>query len=404
MVYDDELMGRLIRFVSAHEVGHTLGLRHNFGSSSTVPVDSLRNKKWLEKNRHTPSIMDYARFNYVAQPEDNIPREFLMPQIGEYDMWAIEWGYRWLPQYQSAEEESASLKKMTTERLKNKRLWFGTEINPDDPRSQSEDLGNDAMKAGLYGIKNLQRIIPNLLEWSRMPNEDYETLSEMYGQVVSQYGRYLGHVAKNIGGIYETPRMNEENTAVYEYTPKKTQQAAIKFLGDQLFTTPKWLIEQDILNKTGDDIFYIIGNRQDNILGRLLNTNTLSKLYRTENALGTNAYKATDLLTDLRKSIFSELYTRTATDTYRRNLQKMFTERLIALLPAQSSSVMNLFNVFSFSGGLSAKNEDTYSLVKGNLKILQNDIKQAIPLIADPMTRLHLQDLEDRIERALDSK
>jgi len=198
------------------------------------------------------------------------------------------------------------------------------------------------MIAGLYGIKNLQRIVPNLIEWSRMPNEDYESLTEMYSQVVSQYGRYMGHVAKNVGGIYETPRMTEENAAVYEYTPRKKQQEAIKFLGDQLFTTPKWLIQQDILNKTGEDIFYIIGSRQDNILGRLLNTTTFNKLYRTESALGANAYKATDLLSDLRKLIFSEVYNKTTIDIFRRNLQKMYTERLIGLLPGQSSSAISL--------------------------------------------------------------
>ncbi len=404
MTYDDELMGRLIRFVAAHEVGHTLGLRHNFGSSSTVPVDSLRNKSWLEKNRHTPSIMDYARFNYVAQPEDKLPRELLLPQIGDYDIWAIEWGYRWMPQFSSADEESIALKKITTEKLKNKRLWFGTETNPDDPRSQSEDLGNNAMKAGLYGIKNLQRIVPNLLEWTRQPNEDYESLSEMYTQVVSQFGRYLGHAAKNIGGIYETPSMNEENAPVYEYTPKKTQQEAVKFLSEQLFVTPKWLIQQDILSKTGDDILYIIGNRQESILNRLLNTGTLNKLYRTETTLGANAYKATDLLNDLRKSVFSEVYSRTSTDIYRRNLQKMYTEKLITLLPSQGSAGISVFSIFSFTPGLAAKNQDTYSLVKGNLRLLRNDIRQALPLITDQMTKLHLQDLEDRINQALDPK
>ncbi|MFN9112737.1 MAG: zinc-dependent metalloprotease, partial [Bacteroidota bacterium] len=251
MVFDDALMGELIRFVSAHEVGHTLGLRHNFGSSSTVAVDSLRNKKWVEENGHTPSIMDYARFNYVAQPEDKISRKGLFPRIGDYDKWAIEWGYRWMPEYADAAEEAVALQKFTTEKLKNKRLWFGTEINPDDPRSQNEDLGNDAVKAGNYGIKNLQRIVPNLVAWTKKPNESYELLNEMYNEVVAQYGRYLGHAAKNIGGIYETPQMNDQPGEVYEFTPKKIQQEALAFINRQLFITPKWLAQQEIFKKTG---------------------------------------------------------------------------------------------------------------------------------------------------------
>jgi hypothetical protein len=164
------------------------------------------------------------------------------------------------------------------------------------------------------------------------------------------------------------------------------------------------LIQQDIFNKTGDDILYIIGNRQENILNRLLNTSTLNKLYQTETALGINAYKATDLMNDLRKSVFSEVYNLTPTDIYRRNLQKIYTEKLISLLPSQGSSGISVFNIFSFTPGLAAKNQDTYSLIKGNLRLLRNDIKQALPLITDQMTRLHLQDLEDRINRALDPK
>lgn len=204
--FDDELMGQLIRFVSSHEVGHTLGLRHNFGSSSTVPVEKLRDKSWVEANGHTPSIMDYSRFNYVAQPEDNISPTGLYSRIGEYDKWAIEWGYKWLPQAKSADEEVPILNKLTIDRLKNKRLWFGTESNADDPHSQSEDLGDNAMKAGFYGIKNLQRIVPNLISWTKTENEDYKNLSERYNSVVDQFGRYMGHVTKNVGGIYEIPK------------------------------------------------------------------------------------------------------------------------------------------------------------------------------------------------------
>jgi len=406
MMFDDQLMGELIRFVSAHEVGHTLGLRHNFGSSSTVPVDSLRNKKWLEKYGHTPSIMDYARFNYVAQPEDKISRNGLFPRIGDYDLWAIEWGYRWMPEYADAQEEAAALQQITTEKLKNKRLWFGTETNPDDPRSQNEDLGDDAMKAGGYGIKNLQRIIPNLAEWTKKPNESYELLQEMYQQVVSQYGRYLGHAAKNIGGIYETPKINNEPGSVYAFTPKKIQQEALKFLQQQLFITPKWLLRDDIFNKTGASGLAIISNRQESVIQRLINSNTLNKLFEMETQLGANAYKASEFMNELRATVFTELPRRTAIDIYRRNLQKIYTEKLISLLPSNAPAAATSSFSFIIQTGpvLAAKNSDLYSLTKGNLRALKTEINAALPAITDSMTRMHLQDLNDRITQALEPK
>lgn len=406
MVFEDELMGQLIRFVSSHEVGHTLGLRHNFGSSSTVPVDSLRNKTWVEANGHTPSIMDYARFNYVAQPEDNISRAGLFPRIGDYDKWAIEWGYRWMPEYKTAEEEVPVLNKLTTDRLKNKRLWFGTEQNPDDPRSQNEDLGNDAMKASGYGIKNLQRILPNLLTWTRQSNEGYEGLDEIYNQIVTQYGRYMGHVAKNIGGIYETPKMVEQDGGIYEFTPKSIQKEAMNFLIQQLFTTPTWLINNEISSRTGENPQIIIGTRQESILNRIISTNTLSKLFIAESTAGNNAYKATEVMDDLRRAIFSEVYAKKATDVYRRNLQKMFTERVISLLPSTTPvTAAGSFGItFQITPSLSTKNTDTYSILKGTLRTLRNDIRTALPAVTDPMTKLHLQDLVDRITLAIEPK
>jgi hypothetical protein len=407
MIFDDELMGRLIRFVSSHEVGHTLGLRHNFGSSSSVPTDSLRNQKWLEKNGHTPSIMDYARFNYVAQPEDNIAREQLMANIGDYDKWAIEWGYKWLPQFKTAQEEVAYMQQLTTDRLKNKRLWFGTEINPDDPRSQSEDLSNDAMKAGNYGIKNLQRIVPNLLTWTKKPNETYEGLDEMYSNVVGQFGRYMGHVVKNVGGIYETPKMTEEQGPVYEFTPKAIQKDAINFLSNQLFATPTWLINNDIYNRIGENPQVIIGTRQESIINRLISSGTMTKLFAMEANMGNNAYKATELMDDLRRNIFSELVTRKATDVYRRNLQKMFVERIISLLPGGAAPLTlggNIGITFQITPSLNIKNTDAYSILKGTLRTLRNDIRTAIPLTTDAMTKLHLQDLNERITDILEKK
>lgn len=405
MVFEDALMGELIRFVSSHEVGHTLGLRHNYGSSSTVPVDSLRNKKWVEANGHTPSIMDYARFNYVAQPEDNISRVGLFPRIGDYDKWAIEWGYRWMPEYKTAEAEVPVLQKLTTERLKNKRNWFGTETNPDDPRSQNEDLGNDAVKASGYGIKNLQRIVPNLINWTKQPNESYDGLDEMYNQVQTQFGRYMGHVAKNIGGIYETPKMTEQQGPVYEFTPKSVQKEAMTFLNQQLFTTPTWLINNDIFSRTGINSQIVIANRQEAVLNRIISAATMTKLFEAEAALGNSAYKATEVMDDLRRAIFSEVYAKKATDVYRRNLQKMFVERIISLLPgAPAASSGGLTITFQISPSLNIKNTDAYSILKGTLRTLRNDIKAALPLTTDNMTKLHLQDLSDRITDVLENK
>lgn len=406
MEFDDELMGQLIRFVSSHEVGHTLGLRHNFGSSSTVPVEKLRDKAWVEANGHTPSIMDYARFNYVAQPEDNISPVGLYPRIGDYDKWAIEWGYKRFLDAKGAEEEKAILSQLTTDRLQgNKRLWFGTESNPEDPRSQSEDIGDNAMKSGSYGIKNLQRIVPNLAAWTRVPNEDYSHLEEIYYEVVGQYSRYMGHVAKNIGGIMQTPKMIEQQGAVYEYTPRAIQKEAMAFLDKQILSTPTWLINNDIFNKIGGNPVTTIGLRQENVLNGLLSTTRLGRIMQTEAALGTNAYSLSEMMTDLQKIIWSELTTRKPIDVYRRNLQKAYVERLGTIIsPAAPSS--NPFGgiVFSFGPSIDVKKTDIMSVAKGSLRSLKAEVAAAIPTATDKMSRYHLQDVLDRINRILDPK
>lgn len=217
MVFDDELMGQLIRFVSSHEVGHTLGLPHNFGSSAGVPVEKLRDKAWVEANGHTPSIMDYARFNYVAQPEDNIGAAGIYPRIGAYDKWSIEWGYRLIPEAATAEDEVATLDKWIEAKANDKRYYYGRQGQPDDPRDQSECIGDNAMVASTYGIKNLQRILPNLPAWTKEPNEDYSALADMYSKVVGQFRTYIGHVTYHFGGVYETIKKNNQPGDVYEF-------------------------------------------------------------------------------------------------------------------------------------------------------------------------------------------
>lgn len=401
--FSDELMGDLIRFVSSHEVGHTLGLRHNYGSSSTVPVENLRNKKWVEANGHTPSIMDYARFNYVAQPEDNITKEGLYPRIGDYDKWAIEWGYKYFPDSKTVDSDMKILDKMTTEAAKNRRLWFGTETNPDDPHSQNEDLSDNAMKASEYGIKNLKVILSNLQAWTKQPGEGYDELGNMYGQLTTQLGRYIGHVSKNIGGIYENPKTVDQPGTVYERTPAATQKEAMDFLSKQVFTTPKWLLDQTILDNIGENPLTVVSKLQNIALNRLVSTRVLGNLITAEAKDGANAYKISDLFSDLNGAIFTELKGGATIDAYRRNLQKSYVDKLIAVIapPAPASSALQQF-VRSQGSGLDVNQTDISSVVKGQLRDLDTAIKSASS--SDTLTKYHLQDLSDRISKALDKK
>lgn len=404
MVFDDELMGQLIRFVSSHEVGHTIGLRHNYGSSSSVPVENLRNKAWVEKYGHTPSIMDYARFNYVAQPEDNISEKGLFPRIGDYDIWAIEWGYRWFPQFKSPEAEREYMNKWVIEKLKDKRLWFGTETNPDDPRSQSEQVGDDAVKGSMYGVKNLQRIVPNLIDWTKVANEDYSNLSDLYSQVTSQFNRYMGHVAKYVGGIMETPKMVEESGPIYEIVPEQKQREAVDFLNRQLFTTPTWLIDYEITQRTGTNPVMVIGNLQDNILNRLFSTRTLTKLLDAEAAKGKQAYQITELFSDLKKGIWSEVAAKKPIEIYRRNLQKSYVNILSNILnpPRPANEITISFG--SFTPSINVDKTDVKSVVRGHLAQLRTEARAAAAVATDEMTRFHLLDVANRIDQALDPK
>jgi len=408
MEFDEKLMGDLIRFVSSHEVGHTLGLHHNFGSSSSTPVEKLRDKAWVEANGHTPSIMDYARFNYVAQPEDNITYKGLYPRIGDYDKWAIDWGYRVLPGNLTAKEEIPVLNKWAVEKLKDRRLWYGQEQNPDDPHSQSEDLGDNAMKASDYGIMNLKRIIVKLPEWTKTSDEGYENLENMYNQLTSQLGRYMGHVSKNIGGIYENPKTVEQEGVVYEYTPAATQKEAMDFLNRQLFTTPKWLLDEKILADIDETPVQVVYRLQDPVLTRVVTAHTLNKLLAGEAADGPSAYKVTDLFSDLDNSILTEIKNKQAIDVYRRNLQKLYINRLIEIIkpPAPVVAVVAAPGGGRRGGGQARElaETDAISAAKGELRMINDMIKAAIPAATDTMTGYHLQDLSDRITLALNPK
>jgi len=406
MQFSDELMGQLIRFVSSHEVGHTLGLAHNFGASSTIPVEKLRDKAYVEANGHTPSIMDYARFNYVAQPEDGITQKGIFPRIGEYDTWAIEWGYRWYPQFKTPKEEVPFLNKLIIDSLaKNKRLYYGNEFSSYDPRNQSEDLGDDAVAASRYGIKNLQRILPQLREWTREPNEGYDNLKAIYEEVLKQYRLYTVQVMKSIGGEYQTLKSVEQPGPQISPVEYQKQKKAMKFLNDYLFTTPAWLINDTITGLTGLDANVHISVAHYNVIMRLLGSGTLMTLIRdAELNKNIKTYTAAEMLTDLKNSVWSELYNNKPIDIYRRNLQKMYIDYSFKSFKAVNEIVgRNNGNGTIFYVNPDPTGNDVSSMMRAHLVALRNDIRKAIPLQAG-ISKYHLQDIENRITQALEGK
>ena len=381
--YDEELMGDLIRFVSSHEVGHTLGLRHNKGSSFMTPVEKLRDKEWVEKNGHTVSIMDYARFNYVAQPEDNIGKDGLYPRINDYDKWAIEYGYKATP-YKTPKEDHLYWNKVIIERLAaNPKLWFGGEGYDADPRAQSEDLGDNSVKASEYGIKNLKRIINQIPEWNAEPGDQYRNVSRMYSALTGQYNRYLGHVAANIGGRYITYKSIEQPGPVYEPVPKERQKEALDFLNANLFQKPSWLVEVpyifDITDRPDSYLYSLV----DNVVSPSVLFD-IAKLARLEqfSQYDPSNYKPEDYLSDLTGMVFSELYKGKATDSYRRYLQRRFVSAAI--------EAMN---------GRGAENSDGKALILGTLTEIQK--KAAKAKSSDTVTQAHWQEIAKTIEKAL---
>ena len=402
MKFDDSLMGNLIRFVSSHEVGHTLGLRHNMGSSSKTPVEKLRDAKWLEANGHTASIMDYARFNYVAQPEDNVTQMGLFPRIGDYDKWAIKWGYTYTGVGDEADKKINN--KWIIDALNsNDRLWFGGEGFNADPRAQTEDLGDNSVLASEYAIKNLKRIIVKLPEWTKEEGDRYENLSEIYTQLVGQYSRYMGHVLKNVGGVYETIKSVEEKGDVYTATPVAMQKSAMNFLHTQLFTTPKWLLDNNILNKISNPVANErIQSVQTNVLKNLLDKGRLYRLTTSTTRFGNVSYSLHDMMEDTRKGLFSELNNRQATDVFRRNLQKVYVSQLGDLInPSTGAAPSPLLRM---GPALDVENTDIVSEVKAQLKKLAAAIQSNKGSINDASSVSHFDDLQDRIKHILDPK
>jgi hypothetical protein len=385
--FDDETMGRLIRFVSAHEVGHTLGLPHNMGASNAYPVDSLRSPSFSKKMGVAPSIMDYARFNYVAQPQDG--EVGLMPDVGPYDKWSIQFGYKLLPNVKHPDEERTTLNNWIKEKAGDKIYRFGRQRGlPTDPTAQTEDIGDDAMKASTLGIENLKRIVPNLITWSSEDAKDFEQLRELYSQVAGQFMRYMGHVIANVGGVKEDYRSSDQKQAVYSFTEKAKQKEAIAFLSKQLFETPTWMIDKEIITRIEEsNMAERIRAMQDQVLAMLMNQDRLKRLAEQSALSGASAYSISEMFDDLSSNIYSEIKTNKIVDIYRRNLQRTFIEGLQRVLEVETNSY---------------EHSDMKAVALGKLKELRSMTSRYSN--ADKMSKYHKDDIISRIDKLLDDK
>ena len=380
--FEDEVMGELIRFVAAHEVGHTIGLQHNMQGSSAYPVESLRTR-FTCTNGVASSIMDYARFNYVAQPGDDT---CLMPLVGPYDKFAIEWGYKPISG-QDRHSEQAQLRSLVADMQVDPTYRFSSP-NGQDPTALTEAIGDDAMKASDYGVENLKRIVDRLTDWTFEQGEDYDDLEELYNNVVNQWNRYTGHVVTNVGGVVLTRKRQGQDGVPYEMVSKDRQSRAMEYLNRQVFSTPHWMLESDILDRfQGAGAPDLVRARQVGALGQVLNVDRMKRLVEQEAFHGTDAYTLGEMMDDLRGGVWSELGSNQDTDTYRRNLQRGYLDRMGTLM-ADST----------------AQETDVAPFVRGQLETLRAELTNAEGRVSHRATRLHYSDAIARIDAILDPR
>jgi len=390
----DSLMGRLVEYVVTHEVGHAIGFPHNLKASATYPPDSLRSVSFLEAmgGSHVPSLMDYARFNYVAQPEDSLPPEYLIPKVGPYDLWAVRWGYAPIPGAHTPDDELETLDKWAREQDEFPWLRFTTaDAAGSDPEALTEAVGDaDAVKATTYGMKNLERVMGMLLHITERPGKSYAELESLYDEAVTQWGRYMGHVTAIVGGSYTQERYGTGPR--FEPVPKERQREAVRYLGQAAFRVPPMFLNDEILRRIeAQGVVARFRDEQSGVLGGLLSQARLERLIEFEAMAPdpSQAYTLADLIADLRTDIWGELeHPSVRVDTYRRNVQRAFLEAVDRRIDPENND--------REEGPWAS---DIRAVLRAELRGLDALAESALQRAADPMTRIHLQDVRAEIAR-----
>jgi hypothetical protein len=385
----DDLMGRLIEYVAAHEVGHSLGFQHNMKASSLYPAEKVRDREWVKKMGHTPTLMDYSRFNYVAQPEDRIDPADLIPKIGPYDKWATMWGYKPIPGAKTPDEEKSTLDQWARAQDTTPWLRFTTQDSLGaDPGELTEAVGDaDAVRSTRMGLKNLERVSGMLLTATKRPGESYDDLEEVYGRLLGQWVLEMNHVAAVVGGVQSQQKMSSQDGPRFVSLTRERQREAMQFLSENAFATPTFVIKPEILRRIEPSgTLDRIRTSQQRVMATLLAESRINRLVEQEAVDGVTAYRATEFFADLRRAIWREVDTASVQiDPYRRNLQR-------AYLDAMSDKINS-----RISG-------ESRPLARGELRTLDTSVRAAIAKAADRTTRLHLQDVRDQIARILDPK
>ncbi|MFH6969271.1 zinc-dependent metalloprotease [Flavobacterium sp. FlaQc-28] len=392
----EEEMGEMMRMVIAHEVGHALGFPHNMGASCAFDTESYRNGDFTQQNGIAASIMDYARYNYIAQPGDKNVR--FIRKMGAYDHYALNWGYRVIPNSKSPQDETPTLDKWILDKAGNPVYKYGKQSSTFDPSSQTEDIGNNSMKASSYGLKNLEFVANHLNEWTSNVTNNYEDLDELYKELLDVWSRYVGHVVTNVGGVYENLKNPNQAGNVYEVVPKAKQIEAMNWLQTNAFASPTWIVNLNTLKNT-DYAGYTerFRNLQVRHLNNLLSLGRIGRLMDNE-ILGADTYKALDFFKDMRKGIWKEAGSAANVTIYRRNLQRAYIDRMGTLMTEEMKPTERS------SGYYNVSQSDLRALVRGELNALKKSLTAAKALGTNPETKYHYEDCIKRIDLILNPK